>query len=348
MSTRWVCCVALLFGCDSGGGGGSTPTDAGATSDLGGDASGAADGAPQSDARADDDASAPDAGDPLDELSYEPCPAETRIGGFSVQLTDAFTGVQGQVTDAVDPAVVGLQQGASVGGCRLMRPPSLFCQPACPPEQACAGDDRCVARPEAQDVGTVVVEGLKAPVEMTARAPVFFYTFTGDLPHPGFDPGDAIVLRGGGAEPFTLVGRGIPKLQVSGDTLALEAGTDAALEWTAPDDTTAIGVRIVLNIANHGGTPAWIECEAPDTGRFDIPAALIDTLLDLGFSGFPSVGLTRRTADSTDLAIGCVDFQVLSEVVLDVDIPGLVSCDADDQCPDGQVCRVDLTCGPME
>jgi len=194
----------------------------------------------------------------------------------------------------------------------------------------------------------VTVTGLKAPVSMTARAPVFFYTNTDPLEHPGFEAGAELGLEANGAEPFALRGWGITALEVRTPSLPLARGTPARLEWGVPDDAGPARVHLNLNIANHGGTPAWIECEVPDTGAFEIPAELVEGLLDLGFSGFPSVALTRRTADSVSLGAGCVDLLVRSTVVLDVEIQGLVSCDAADQCPEGETCRVDLTCGPME
>ncbi|MEZ4471162.1 MAG: hypothetical protein R3F60_10255 [bacterium] len=46
--------------------------------------------------------------------------------------------------------------------------------------------------------------------------------------------------------------------------------------------------------------------------------------------------LTRRTVDAVDTAVGCVDFEVRSAAVLDVAIPGLISCSFDEDCPPGR------------
>ena len=72
----------------------------------------------------------------------------------------------------------------------------------------------------------------------------------------------------------------------------------------------------------------------------------LDRLLELGFSGFPSLALTRRTVDTVDLAPGCIELRVNSTTVLDVSIDGLISCSFDEDCPPDQICRLDLTCGP--
>lgn len=275
-----------------------------------------------------------------------PCPDDTRVGGFTIALQAEFTSVQGQVANAVVPLDVPVVD-AEEGPCRLLRPPSLFCDPGCPVGQTC-GPDGCVPQPAAIDLGPVRVDGLTAPVELTARAPVWFYTFRGDLPHPGFAEGDAIRLHGEGTEgidPFTLRGEGVAPLMVDGDTLPLDRGVDAALTWTPPAADGPAQVHVELNIANHGGTPARIECITEDDGAFAIPAALVDRLLDLGYSGFPSVVLTRRTVDRVELAPGCAELRVESAAALDVAIEGLTSCSDDDDCPAGETCQPDLTCG---
>ncbi len=68
-------------------------------------------------------------------------------------------------------------------------------------------------------------------------------------------------------------------------------------------------------------------------------------MIDQGFSGFPTVVLTRRSGEAVDTAVGCVELAVQSVGVLDVAIDGLTSCSDDMDCPDGQRCQVDLTCG---
>ncbi len=260
MKRAW--CLLCLLGCDDGG---DADVDAGLPADA---------AMVEVDAGPSDAAGGPDA-EPSSPSG--PCSVETRVGGFVVQLKERFTSVFGQVTDAVDPAVV-LGTHGTEGACRLLRPRVLFCDPGCATEQACAGEDRCVDRPQAVDVGTVVIEGLAAPVEMTPIVSIWYYTFTGDLPHPGFEVGDELTLNAGSAEAFTLVARGVEPLEVGALSVALEAGQDATVEWTVPADPSLAGLRIVLNIANHGGTPARIVCGAPDTVCASTPSPGFDTI----------------------------------------------------------------------
>lgn len=278
--------------------------------------------------------------------AYTPCARDTRVGAFTVELADDFTAVQGQVADAVNPNTMTRVAGEE-GGCALLRPRELVCDAACGGGTTCGPDGVCVAIPANVDVGEVTVDGLTAAVSMTAMAPVWYYTFRGDVPHPGVMPGAAVALAAAGymGEAFALDAVGVEPLVVDDPIVELAVGEAAVVEWAAPAAETGSRVQLDLNIANHGGTPARIECDVPDTGRFELPVALTDTLLGLGASGFPTVVVTRRSVGSAALALGCVELRVISQTVLDVEIPGLTSCGADEDCPMGQSCQDDLTCG---
>lgn len=302
----------------------------------------------------------PDVGDaPEPDAALEPdamvepwtsaaCDEAEFVGAFEIILAAAYTAVQGQVFDSVAPLNVSVVDRAE-GECALLRPPSLFCQPSCEVGQTCGPDEECVPQPEPIDLGPVTVSGLTAAVEMEARAPVYFYTFRGDLPHPGFAEGDPIRLDGAGLDaiaPFSLRGAGVAPIVTAQDTVALDPGQPAEVSWDPPGVDGPAQMHVELNIANHGGTPARVVCTTADDGAFAVPATLVDRLLELGFSGFPSLTLTRRTVDRVDLAPGCVELRVTAATTLDVAIDGLVSCSTDDDCPPDQMCRLDLTCGP--
>lgn len=278
--------------------------------------------------------------------AYAPCARDTRVGAFTIELADDFTAVQGQVADAVNPNTL-TRVASEEGVCALLRPRELVCDEACGGGTTCGPDGVCVAIPANVDVGEVTVGGLTAAVSMTASAPVWYYTFRGDLPHPGVMPGSAVALAAAGhmGEAFALDALGVEPIVIDDPIVELAVGEGAVIEWPAPAADTGSRVHLDLNIANHGGTPARIECDVPDTGRFELPVALTDELLGLGASGFPTVVVTRRSVDSAEVALGCVELRVISQTVLDVEIPGLTSCGADEDCPMGQTCQDDLTCG---
>jgi len=62
-------------------------------------------------------------------------------------------------------------------------------------------------------------------------------------------------------------------------------------------------------------------------------------------SGFPTLTLSRSSADATTIEPGCVDLRVHADAKLDVTIPGLQSCSDDLDCTAPQTCQGDLTCG---
>lgn len=352
------------FGCDDGdGGGGSTPMDGSVMDAARGD--GAAEpeadlGEPEPQPEADRGEPEPqpeaDLGEPepqpeadMGEPEPEPtggeaCPAATHVGGFFVSLEDGFTAVQGQIANGVRPIDVPIAI-AEDGPCALLVPPTLFCDPGCGPNEVCSADG-CIPAPTNVSVGDVRVTGLAAEVAMSAQPPVFFYTFRGTLPEPPYADGAALRLSatGGEHDPFTLAARGVERLALAGDSVPLDMGQPTVLTWTA---ATGEGteIHVDLNIANHGGTPGRIECVVPDTGSFSVPTALVDALLMNGFSGFPTAVLTRRSVQSTAIDLGCVQFESKSTAIFDVVIDGLISCSLDDDCPDGQFCQPDLTCG---
>jgi hypothetical protein len=183
---------------------------------------------------------------------------------------------------------------------------------------------------------------------MMAKAPSNSYASSGTLTHPGAAPGDEVVLRASGAEvsAFEIFTQGVSAMVPNQAGILVAPASPVDVTWQTDSDPGLGKVFLVLNINNHGSNSAWIECEAPDSGSFEIPAELVDELMNLGFSGYPTVTFTRRVVNSVALDSGCVEFAVMSEVVLDAPVEGLTSCSVDEDCTEpGEVCREDLSCG---
>lgn len=274
-------------------------------------------------------------------LTYAPCPLASHVGGFDIILGDGFTAVQGQVFDAVTPSRV-LEPLATAGACIWLRSPTLVCNPGCTGGQICGPGGTCIAAPVAQDVGTVTVAGLAAAVSMPARPPAYFYSFTGALPHPGFAAGAGMRLE---ADGLTLLGWGIEPLVVAGTTIGVQAGAAVPVSWTAPAQAGPARVELSLNVNGHGLVGSRVDCVVEDTGAFTIPEPLVTSLVADGLSGFPTLSIRRTTTDSARLGDRCVELDVESAVTLDVTIPGLESCDGDEDCTPPATCQPDLTCG---
>lgn len=274
-----------------------------------------------------------------------PCDEATRAGGFTVQLEDGFTQVEGQVFDAPDPTPKTEVDAAD--GCRLLIAQNNFCDPPCGASGACTAELTCVDKPVAVAVGEVTIDGLAADVTMEPNV-TNFYLNLDTLPHPGFEPGAEIELRadGGDGEGFTLQGIGGASFEVLMEEVPLSRELPVALSWTPPADGAATRVHIDVDIGHHGGSPATIECDVDDTGAFEIPATLVTQLFDFGVAGFPEISMTRSTVDSATVGGRCVDLIVAPTTVeLAVVIDGVQSCSGNDECPDGQTCQPDLSCG---
>ncbi len=291
-----------------------------------------------------------DAGTDLPGTTDGVCAMDESVGGIVISLEEGFTSVQGKIESSVAP-FTNRDVVTTDGQCSLLKPVTVFCDPSCIGTTTCSLSGTCVDAPVAISVGDVSVLGLSDPVTMSARAPVFFYTNTGTLGNPAFAKGDSIHMQASGelaGQGFGLDVSGIAPIQLNDTSVELADGQPIAISWTESDEVDT-RVRIVLNIAQHGGTPGSIECDVSDSGMFVIPESLTSELLARGFSGFPSLSVTRHSTDSTtigtgDGTTGCVEFSAQSKVTVPVVIDGLTSCSVNENCPDGQICGPDLSC----
>lgn len=252
----------------------------------------------------------PDAGDDAPIRLRGACAMADRLGGFRVDAHADQSSVEGRVADGVTPTTV-LTETAADGDCKLLQRPNPFCDPACGADQVCDLAGTCIAQPVSQDVGVVTISGLAAAVEMAPVAPGNNYFATG-LPHPVFAAGDPLRLRStdGVYGALSLDGEGVAPVTVSGTEWTVERGTALALAWSPPPAGSRAAILVELNVDQHGDSPVTLRCELPDTGAATVSASMIDALLDAGVSGFPRGSLTRRTVDSHDVDIGCVELVV--------------------------------------
>ncbi len=317
----WVLAALLAAtGCDDDGGtalppgtGGDAGTGAAGTSGAGGLGGGGAGG-----------------GGPV---LRGPCALSQKVGFFQVQHEPDYSAVSGEVNDGVVPIKV-LDQVASEGDCVLLQRNNPFCDPPCGPSETCDHDGSCIPYPLPKSGGQVSISGLNKAVEL--QPPSYFDT---QMPHPGFDPGAAIVLSAAGDEVggFTLVGAGFAPVELSSGAWLVEAGEPLEVTWTAEAAGPA-RILLRLNIDQHGNSPVQVFCDLPDTGTATVPASLVDELLGFGVSGFPSGDLFRRTVDSVTIEYGCVEFLVFSHRQATVQVAGHIPCNDPDDCPPPLTC----------
>lgn len=279
------------------------------------------------------------------EPSGKACDKSERLGSFVVTLADTYTAFRGAISNGVAPSVVP-EVLAESGSCQLLGAKNLFCSTPCANGELCAGDNQCIPAPTKVSAGVVTVKGLAKELAVNPNGITQDYSSNFDEPYPGFVPGSAIRVDAAGdvVGAFSLVGQGVGAISSSVELVELESGAGLELTWDAAGKTDESQVNVLLTVNAHGGTPAWIECHAEDTGTFTVPAEVVDALVELGLSGFPRVNLIRQSLDAVVVGEGCVDLSVNSELVLPVSIDGLVSCNNDDECPEGQSCSAFLVC----
>lgn len=277
--------------------------------------------------------------------SGEPCADNQRAGTLALRLTDGKTILEGAVSDGASP--VGETDVASEGLCRLVGP--AVCATTCASGTVCVGNDVCMANPTEESAGKITVTGMLTPLELMVNGITGTYSKTIADPYPAFEPGAAIQLSASGdtIPAFTLHGWGVPPLVVTSPSpISVSSGSGVPLAW----ETTGVNpeqseVFINFEVNVHGAATGHIECTVPDTGSYELPEALVTDLIDRGLSGFPRMEMIRRSVDSTELASGnCVEFEVGTQVTIELAVDGLVSCSDDLPCPDGQTCTPELTC----
>jgi hypothetical protein len=290
-----------------------------------------------------------------DGVACDPAMGDTNVevGTFEIELvapsgdTPGYTSMVGVVHDGPSPGTLVWEEDQTAGDCRLVTPRVPFCATSCGSDAACVEDDVCLAYPAKQDVGTVHATGLGAAFDLEVRNGNYQPSGV-TLAYPPFTEGGAVALESEGSAfacSFTLAGHGIAPLVVTTTEPALAAGTALDLAWTPPADGNAATVHVQLDISHHGGTKGKIECETADDGSLSIAASLVDGLLALGAAGYPTVILSRDATGSALVPAGRVDLAITAQVELPIDVPGVQSCTEDNECPQGQTCRDDLTCG---
>ena len=263
--------------------------------------------------------------------------------------TPARTSFLGLVSDGEKPSPNAWLEEQSAAGCKLYTPVSPLCDPSCGSSAACVSDNVCAPYPKSQAVGTVTLHGVgDAPVDMSPIGTSNNYQPKAGtaLPYPPCAEGAqlSLMVEGGAFESFELQTKCIAPLDFQGP-IKLEQGTPLALTWQPPSQPALARVQVRLNISHHGGSRGEIRCDVDDSGSLELPATMVDRLLELGVAGFPTIILTRVSiggvvADGPDN----VAFIVQQYVERAVEIDGLVSCNDKQLCPEGQTCQADLTC----
>jgi hypothetical protein len=290
-------------------------------------------------------------------------PSAPLVGKFTVSMppADPATGVtesaafQGVVRDGPAVEMTSWAVLESDDFCTLYEPSIPFCDPACASGAACVTGNVCQTYPTAHSLGPATITGLELAdgtreFSITPLRPNFNYLPGASITllNPPLAEGAAMQLTtaGGDYEPITLVALGIAPLDFHGEGGPLLFAPDAALllEWTTPQRPDQSEIWVEVDISHHGGIKGKINCTAPDTGSLEIQQSMVSGLIDLGVAGYPTITLMRRSVGFANVEPGRVALEIISDLTLPLDIPGLVSCAGPEDCDAGQTCGTDRTC----
>jgi hypothetical protein len=257
--------------------------------------------------------------------------------------TKALTTVSGMVFNGPKTAQPILAKSTTEGACSLYVTANPFCSTSCG-DGICVAKDTCEPDVERQSVGTVTVSGVqndKGTSSFEFKAVNNAYSVPESLLNPPAAEGAAVTLTATGDvyPAFSITGKMVAPLVVTNPKILLESGKPFTLTWTPAGVPGISTINVELDLSHHGGTKGRLICESDDTGSLLIPAAVLKELIDLGVAGFPSVKVTRSNVTSAVVGTGKVDLKIYADVSLVAEMPNLISCNDDSQCPTGQTCQ---------
>jgi len=260
--------------------------------------------------------------------------------------------ILGTVLDGPNPSNLVWEVASTDGDCELLTPRVPFCDPGCDSSEACVEDDVCQPYPTTIEVGSVTVEGVHTTAGDTSftMEPIAGYYQPAadvDLAYPPFAEGDVVTFTASGTADtpaFAMTASGILPLEVTSDTITLVDGEAVEVEWTPASEPDHTVIQLSVNVSYHAGTKGLISCRTPDSGSLVLSGALLDDLKALGLSGWPIMVFSRTSQSTTDPSVD-VDLLIESSVTKNVEIPGLISCNSNADCPEGQTCQPDFQCG---
>jgi len=251
------------------------------------------------------------------------CALADRVGRFEVAQHPGYPRVGGYVKDGVVPLTV-LHEEETAGTCTLLRKINPECSPACAGGQICSQEGECIPFPSNVPAGTLEIFGLEDAVSLEPNAVGEYEAL--DLTNPPFAAGAQVLLHaaGGDVGEFFLDGIGVAPLAVQDNEWVIDRDEslvvqeDLEITWAAAEGDWE--VVATLNVDQHGNSPVTMICVFEDTGDAVIPKSILQTFTDWGVSGYATGNLYRRTFDSTQTGLGCVELEVFSRVEADLSV----------------------------
>ena len=260
----------------------------------------------------------------------------------------SYTEVGGYMYDGAPTAQVIWDKKKTEGDCSLYTPRTPYCE-ACASGDVCVDTNVCRTPPSTHDVGNITLTGLNPPSGANPLALTTVSSATGTsyqcaetLPVPPCTAGGAVTMSAAGKgdyPAFSVQAQCIAPLVVTNSTIAIESGKTFTLTWT-PSSAAAARIQLTFDLSHHGGSKGQIICETADTGSLAVSGTLLESLIALGVTGYPKAYITRALTGTTAVGTGQAQLKVYSNLEFVAQLPNLVSCEHDTDCPTGQTCQV--------
>lgn len=188
---------------------------------------------------------------------------------------EARTIIGGAIWDGPEPESYALD--ADTGVCRFSLGENYFCDPPCDAGlcTAPAPNQVCTPYPTMLSAGALTVSGGGEMVSIRPTIDGYAVESDGRL----WEAGEEVTFSaaGGDVPAFSAALRMIEPI-VGKDLALLDLKQPLVIEWAPPTtsgDPTRVTIKLQSDRGQHGRAYASVlECDVPDTGRFEIPAAL--------------------------------------------------------------------------
>lgn len=260
----------------------------------------------------------------------------------------SYSEITGFMYDGAPTELVIWDKKKTEGDCSLYTPRTPFCE-ACGAGQVCVDTNTCRTPPGTHEVGSVSLTGLTPPsgtnplvLTPVTNASGTTYLSAETLPVPPCTAGGAVTMTVAGQgdyPPFSIQTQCIPPLVVTNTSFAIQSAKAFTLTWT-PSTLATTRVQLTFDLSHHGGSKGKIICDTADTGSLTVSGALMESLIALGVTGYPKAYVNRIITGTATVGTGQAQLKIYSDQDYVAELPGLVSCQNDTECPTGQTCQV--------
>ncbi len=188
---------------------------------------------------------------------------------------EARTIIGGAIWDGPEPQSYALEEDTGV--CRFFLGENYFCDPPCEAGlcTAPAPNQQCTPYPRMLSGGILSVVGQGNEIYLPHSIDGYAAESEGQL----WEVGTSLIIgvEGDDVPAFEAQLRMVEPI-VGTDLALLDLKQPLVIEWAAPTssgDPTRVNIKLQSDRGQHGRAYASVlECDVPDTGRFEIPAAL--------------------------------------------------------------------------